>query len=326
MIQILFILLIWSIIIGGTKFINYSSKFFFLQKNLSFYDKINYFNIDYVTNFILKLDVRIQKIIIYYLLLPILKINYIFLAVITSTLFKFNQTYFDDIIKKQDILYANSQKLDGDHSDISNVEDVTDTNNYYNNDENDDKNDDNNNYNNNNNNNQNENNNIFDSIRMIKSGSKENSSSNDLRSFQILNEIHDNYDKNIVDQALDDNKTVGLLLNNELNLFEKNKNIINQNNEIFRINEADELDENNINNYLINNNISSQNRLPIGVQQSISNEIVNDEIIETIRIDEIDFGNIVNNIIINEKKEEKVNSMISDKKVNSTIRIGKKKI
>ena len=318
MIQIIFILLIWSIIIGGTKFINYSSKFFFLQKNLSFYDKINYFNINFVTNFILKVDVKIQKFVIYYLLLPILKINYIFLSVITSILFKFNQKYFDklDIIKKQEILYNNDN-------------DINNYNNNENNSENNSDNNDDNNYENNDDNNY-ENNNIFDSIRMIKSGS---SSSND-------NEIPDNYDKNIIDQyqALDDNKTVGLLLNNELNLLEKNKNILNKNKEILKvneINEGDELDENNINNYLINNNIknnslkeyvniiNSSNGMPM---VELPNEIINDEIVETIRIDEIDFGNIVNNIIINEKKEEKINSIVSDKKVNSTIRIGKKKI
>ena len=53
--------------------------------------------------------------------------------------------------------------------------------------------------------------------------------------------------------------------------------------------------------------------------------------LETIRMDEIDFGEIVNNIIINERDINTKSDIIRQsnnmtEKVNSKIRIGKKKI
>ena len=84
MIKIIAILSIWLIIIAGTKFINFSSKYFYMHKNLSFNDKINYFSNNFINKIIMKIDKKVLMIIIHKILLPILKINYIFMSVISA--------------------------------------------------------------------------------------------------------------------------------------------------------------------------------------------------------------------------------------------------
>jgi hypothetical protein len=288
MIQILFIILIWLIILGGTKFINFLSKFFFLHKYLSFNDKINYFNNDIIIKIINKLNVKIQNYIIYYLLLPILKINYIFISTISSILYKLFEKDFNelDIIKNQNLI----DKENNNNNNNNLLDNLSD--NSSNNSESDSSYDSSANYN---------------KIKIIK---------NTPETFQPWS-THRNkkdYDdkKNILDTEPINNINLEFLtLNNAIESLDKNNNNNNKNN-----------NNNNINDYLLED---SNINLNLEVSKEFNKN--DEEIIETIRIDEIDFGNVVNNIISTEMKQEKINNIdVIEKKVNSTIRIGKKKI
>lgn len=119
MFNLYFSFFIIIIMIFGTKFVNYYYKFYHMLKYLDIDQKFNYFKINTIVNLI-SYNEKIKNFIIYYVLIPIIKLNYISISLFTSLLNSlcekdvdnfFNKINESEIIKINPITNLNSNVI-----------------------------------------------------------------------------------------------------------------------------------------------------------------------------------------------------------------------
>lgn len=93
-------ILITFIIIFGTKLTNYYYNFYHIYKYLDYDQKLGYFRSNYLVNIISKYPL-IKKIIVYYFLIPIIKLNYLFISIFITLLYSLCYNEFKNVLDKQ---------------------------------------------------------------------------------------------------------------------------------------------------------------------------------------------------------------------------------
>lgn len=91
---------ILGIIIFGTKLINYYYNFYHIYNYLDNEQKIGYFKSNYLVNIISKYPL-VKKIIVYYFLIPLIKINYLFISIFITMLYSLCYFEFKKILNEQ---------------------------------------------------------------------------------------------------------------------------------------------------------------------------------------------------------------------------------
>lgn len=99
-------MLVLGIIIYGTKLINYYYNFFHIYNYLDYEQKMGYFKSNYLVNVVSKHPI-IKKIIVYYFLIPLIKINYLFISIFITMLYSLCYFEFKIILDEQ---YKKSKK------------------------------------------------------------------------------------------------------------------------------------------------------------------------------------------------------------------------
>ena len=249
---------IFLFIILITKFIEYYYKFYHIYKFLDINQKYEYFKNNFIVKSICKSE-KIKNIVIYYFLVPVIKINYVGISLLISLLYSLCEKEFEQYVTKNNMKENNAKDIDNEL--FLNL-DSTYINDY--------------------------NSNITNIIKLTNNTEEE------------VNNIHE--DNNTNDNNTNDNN----VQEDNINLnAEENYYFVDNTNEV-DLNLEKELE------YLIDSNRDEVKE----------NNLQNINQIEFIKIDEIDFGNIINNIasndvqIVNEKKNTKEISVI---------KIGKKK-
>ena len=93
-------LIILLIILYGTKLVNYYYNFYHIYSYLDYEQKFGYFKSNYLINLISKYTV-IKKIIVHYILIPIIKLNYLFISIFITLLYSLCYFEFKKILKEQ---------------------------------------------------------------------------------------------------------------------------------------------------------------------------------------------------------------------------------
>ncbi len=86
----------------GTKLVNFYFNFYHIYKYLDSYQKLNYFKKNDIILFLSK-SKNFKNIIIYYLLIPIIKINYLIISLFTSVLYTLCEDDFNNFLFKRGI-------------------------------------------------------------------------------------------------------------------------------------------------------------------------------------------------------------------------------
>ncbi len=81
----------------GTKLVNFYFNFYHIYKYLDSYQKLNYFKKNDIILFLSK-SKNFKNIIIYYLLIPIIKINYLIISLFTSVLYTLCEDDFNNFL------------------------------------------------------------------------------------------------------------------------------------------------------------------------------------------------------------------------------------
>ncbi len=341
----------------GTKFVNYYYNFYHIYRYLDSYQKLNYFKNISIINYLNK-NIDVKKKIIYYFFIPLIKLNYLIISLFVSIVYSLCEDDFTEYLQKKNLVLTSSNTNSNTTHDDNIKETITNTNtntitntntNTYNQSEllinhdflntlNRDNIKESNNYESGEKNN--------DNYMMLNkySSSSENSigSIGSIGSNIISKDKKKNNFKNIDNfdsPSPEVNNQYELDISNELDLlkpFGTKNNIV--------LNEQE--DNENIDNYIMLNEAKSNTNTEskfksIGIIGKNNNIIKtvngldkNNEsnIIETIRIDEIDFGDNLSNILNSDhvdKPNEKPNEKPNDKKTKEIkilpIKIGKKK-
>ena len=104
--------IILIIIIYGTKLTNYYYNFYHIYNYLDYEQKLGYFKYNYLVNFI-STSVFIKKIIVYYFLIPIIKLNYLFISIFITLLYSLCYSEFNKILSEQQKKkYKNKKNLE----------------------------------------------------------------------------------------------------------------------------------------------------------------------------------------------------------------------
>ena len=111
------IMLLISIVLG-TKFVNYYYNFYHIYTYLDYEQKLSYFKNTYLINMVSKYSV-VKKITVHYILIPIIKINYIIILVFITLLYSLCFNEFKKYIKKKNIFnITNIKDLQIDENDL----------------------------------------------------------------------------------------------------------------------------------------------------------------------------------------------------------------
>jgi hypothetical protein len=387
--------IILIIIIYGTKLTNYYYNFYHIYNYLDYEQKLGYFKYNYLVNLISKY-VFIKKIIVYYFLIPIIKLNYLFISIFITLFYSLCYNEFKKIISEQPKKkYKNKKNLEiilsetsNDINNSSNLNNINTTNDIIQ-------------INNDNSINDIDIQNDIDTQNDVEQ--KNSNFDTDIKIFK--NEIYDvdkigiDYDNGILniiefisdtnlkntyiqtdknnilqseseseskEQELDNkneifinnqinNNDFKLNLLDEIDLLKINKETHNKYNDTNDINNTNVIDDDDLDNYINNNNIVSvikNNNMNYNINNdynidynndyNIDNDInkylivdkeiknvnssisQNEELNETINLDEIDFGMKIENLNINSVKNNSVVKIENNTK-KKIIKIGKKK-
>ena len=93
-------LIILLIILYGTKLINYYYNFYHIYNYLDYEQKLGYFKSNYLINLISKYNV-VKKIIVHYFLIPIIKLNYLFISIFITLLYSLCYFELKKILREQ---------------------------------------------------------------------------------------------------------------------------------------------------------------------------------------------------------------------------------
>ena len=99
----------------GTKLVNYYYNFYHIYKFLDHEQKLGYFKNNYLVGIITQNNF-IKKMIVYYLLIPLIKINYIFILLFVTLLYSLCHHEFNKFIQTHHLLTKNQNqnKIDND--------------------------------------------------------------------------------------------------------------------------------------------------------------------------------------------------------------------
>jgi len=276
-------------LIGCTKIVNMYYNFYHIYKDLDNNERIKYFYNNIIVNLISRHN-KIKKIFIFYILIPLIKINYIFLSFWISLMHSLCELDFDKFMKENgfSIHECSHQELDK----ILNFNDIND--------------------------------NI------------ENEVDGDNKINILLENIETEDNKNVLDNEIIENtidQNLSILLNNQ-NSVNQNENIINT--ELLNFNnfsiENENINNEKLENIVKNNNvIFLENNKIINIEEIIkdveptdlSNLIKYEENNEVLKMDDIDFGENLNNFINNYTEENKKEIEINKEVL--IIKTGKKK-
>ena len=92
--------IILGIIIYGTKLINYYYNFYHIYNYLDYEQKLGYFKSNNLVNLISKY-IFVKKIIVYYFLIPVIKLNYLFISIFITLLYSLCYSEFKKILTEQ---------------------------------------------------------------------------------------------------------------------------------------------------------------------------------------------------------------------------------
>ncbi len=353
----------------GTKFVNYYYNFYHIYRYLDSYQKLNYFKNISVINYLNK-NIDIKKKIIYYFFIPLIKLNYLVISLFVSIVYSLCEEEFTDYLQKRNLVLTSDTINNSANLDIINPTNISNENNKDNKLESETKsskysqselliNHDYLNTLNTLNVDSKKEKNSSDSgfgsrsrsrseeindhnYLMLNKYNTSTSSENSIGTNNIGKEKRKNNSKSIDNlESPEVNNQYQMDISNELDLLKpiKTNTIINDTNE--------QEDNENIDNYIVTNEtkfkpigiIGKNNNIikPLNMDENIFNLNSNsnsnsntNNIIETIRIDEIDFGDNLSNVLdsnILDKDNNK--SKILDKKTREIkilpIKIGKKK-
>ena len=93
-------IIILGIIFFGTKLVNYYYNFYHIYNYLDYEQKLGYFKSTNLINLISKYPI-VKKIIVYYFLIPIIKLNYLFISTFITLLYSLCYFEFKKILKDQ---------------------------------------------------------------------------------------------------------------------------------------------------------------------------------------------------------------------------------
>lgn len=93
-------LIILLIILYGTKLVNYYYNFYHIYNYLDYEQKLGYFKSNYLINLISKYTV-VKKIIVHYILIPIIKLNYLFISIFITLLYSLCYFELKKILREQ---------------------------------------------------------------------------------------------------------------------------------------------------------------------------------------------------------------------------------
>lgn len=93
-------IIILATIIFGTRLVNYYYNFYHIYNYLDYEQKISYFKSNYLINMISKYHI-VKKVVVYYLLIPLIKFNYLFISIFITLLYSLCYQEFKKIIKEQ---------------------------------------------------------------------------------------------------------------------------------------------------------------------------------------------------------------------------------
>lgn len=132
---------IWCFLFISKKLINYYYNFYYIYKHLGNKEKLKYFN--FMNNYLLKTMLKNNKIkdfCVFYILIPLIKFNYIFISLFATILYSLYEVEFDNFLLSKGIsLNISNQSYDNINNIKNNLEYETeendqeeDTNNYKN--------------------------------------------------------------------------------------------------------------------------------------------------------------------------------------------------
>ncbi len=292
-----FLILILGILflIGCTKIVNMYYNFYHIYKDLDNNERIKYFYNNIIVNLISRHN-KIKKIFIFYILIPLIKINYIFLSFEISLMHSLCELDFDKYMNENGFSIHECS-----HQEVDKILNFNDFNDHIENEINDDD---------------NKTNNLLEN--------KESQDNNNL----LKNESIENTE-NTIDQNL------SILLNNQ-NSINQNQNENTINSELLNFNnfsiENENINNEKLENIVKNNNINfSDNNKIINIEEIIkdveptdlNNLIKYEENNEVLKMDDIDFGENLNNFINNYTEENKKEIEINKEVL--IIKTGKKK-
>jgi hypothetical protein len=105
-IQVIFPLITIFFIVFATKFVNYYHKFYHIYKYLNAEQKFGYFKNNTIINFISK-NKKLKNVIMYYILIPIIKLNYLIISLFITLLYFLCETEFDQFLVNKGIDLSN---------------------------------------------------------------------------------------------------------------------------------------------------------------------------------------------------------------------------
>lgn len=308
--DIYFSIFIGFFIFAGTFITNYYYNFYHIYRYLDSYQKLNYFHNTNLIN-CLKKNTKIKDFIIYYFLVPFIKFNFITTSLFTSILYSLCEKDFKSYLEKKNIALDcnNTTSKTNFNKEVIQTDEI-----------NIEKND----------------NELIINHDYLNIMNNKQYKTSKLNEYIELNEEV----KLLNDKEINNNLNQSSLLDNSptnysLNLEQSNQYQMNISNELdLLINKKNELmdkdndQEENIDSYIViddNTKLNSDLKIIKSINELKSEKNSDDNIIETIRMDEIDFGENLDNIlkssnIVNIKSNEK------SKEIKILpIKIGKKK-
>ena len=320
------------IMIAGTTFVNYYYNFYHIYKYLDYDQKLGYFKNTFVINICSKY-IFVKKILVYYILIPIIKINYYIILIFITLLYSLCYNEFKDFIIKQNniILEKNNEKINNEEEineeEINKEEEI---NNEEINNEEEINNDMILNHNDIKNINKDYENNIINIMNFIEYNDEYSLNISDLNKNNNL----DNTEKNINYKEIKSDNDINIL--SEIESLNKENELSKKINDYNDIEFSDYLiiKKDNFNNKLLDDDKSNYNNMTkimnnIKLQNEIESNIDN-EIIETINVEEIDFGKFISEFVQNETSNNNSNNnsnntSSNNSNNNSVVKIGKKK-
>jgi hypothetical protein len=93
-------LIILVVILYGTKLVNYYYNFYHIFTYLDYEQKLEYFKSNYLVNLISKYAI-VKKIMVHYILIPVIKLNYLFMSIFITLLYSLCYVEFKKILREQ---------------------------------------------------------------------------------------------------------------------------------------------------------------------------------------------------------------------------------
>ena len=349
--SILILILGILFLVGLTKIVNMYYNFYHIYKDLDNEERIRYFYNNIIVKLISNRN-KTKKIFIYYMLIPLIKINYLILSFLISLMHSLCELELDNFMKKNGFSIQECS-----HQEIDKILNFNENN--ENNENNDEF-------------------SVFNEMNEINDSSLNLSNSNiQISNVKKLLVEENNYDEdksilnnqnieNLIDEKLEflinNQNNFDLFQNNELSKssellydfnnfslnndnknneklenFIKNKNCINSTDSNFtdsNSTDSNSTDSNNNDNKITNiielmNDVEPtnlSNLIKINSKDNIYDNILKiDENNEVLKMDDIDFGENLNNFMINYNEENKKKIILETKTEVSIIKTGKKK-